>query len=148
MTPADLIGSWHLERFVIRYADGRPPLHPFGERARGQLIYSADGHMSATLCRAERPPLGGRLETAYRAAAADKAAAFDGYLAYAGRWRLEGDGVVHRVEFALTPDLVGRENRRAARLDVGPDGRRLHLSYSLTAQSGIERYYTLTWRRP
>ncbi len=146
--PADLVGPWHLDRFVITFADGRPPLFPFGEDARGQLLYTADGHMSATLCRAKRAPLGSRLEAAYAAAPDAKAGAFDGYLAYAGRWRIEGDSVVHAVEFALTPDLVGRENRRTARLEDGPDGPRLHLSYTLTARSGVERRYTLIWRRP
>lgn len=144
MSPSDLTGPWHLEDFTIRFADDRPPLRPFGEGARGQLIYTADGHMSATLCRADRPPLGGRLETSARAPADAKAAAFDGYLAYAGRWRLDGDAVVHAVDFALTPDLVGAENRRTARLIDG----RLHLTYRLTARSGVERTYTLVWRRP
>lgn len=144
MSPSDLIGPWHLEAFTITFADGRPPLHPFGADARGQLIYTADGHMSATLCRAARPMLGGRLETTRKASTEARADAFDGYLAYAGRWHLEGDTVVHTVDFALMPDLVGHENRRRARLVDGM----LHLSYALTARSGIERTYTLIWRRP
>lgn len=148
MTAADLVGPWHLERFVIRFADGRAPLFPFGDDARGQLLYTADGHMSATLCRADRAPLAAGLEASYAAAPAAKAAAFEGYLAYAGRWRLEAgpDGpiVIHRVDFALTPDLVGRENRRHARLTDG----RLHLTYTLAAKSGVDRRYTLTWSRP
>jgi len=27
MRAADLIGPWHLERFVIGFADDRPPIH-------------------------------------------------------------------------------------------------------------------------
>lgn len=141
---SDLVGAWHLDDFVIRFADGRPPVRPFGADARGQLVYTADGHMSATLCRAERAPLGEGLEASYKASPEAKAHAFDGYMAYAGRWRLDGDTVVHDVHFALTPELVGRQNRRSARFEGG----RLHLSYRLTARSGIERTYTLTWRRP
>lgn len=148
LTAADLLGPWHLERFVIGFADDRPPVFPFGEDARGQLMYCPDGHMSGTVCRNTRRPFGARLEASYHADADLKAEAFDGYLAYAGTWRVEGDEVIHTVDFALTPDLVGRENRRTARLEHGPYGVRLHLSYTLTAKSGIERNYTLIWRRP
>ncbi len=140
-----LIGTWVLERFVITYADGRPPLHPFGEQARGRILYAPDGYMSAVLCRGDRPPLGvGSLERAGAAGEAARAAAFDSYLSYAGAWRLEGDEVHHEVREALVPDAVGATQTRAARLEGG----RLTLSYPLTPRSGITRTYTLTWRRP
>lgn len=144
----DLIGAWRLERFVITFADGRPPRFPFGEDARGQLIYAADGRMSAVLSRAERPLLGAhRLETATQVGPAAKAQAFDSYLSYAGRWRLEGDRVIHAVELALVPEIVGIEQVRTVRLDRDERGPRLRLSYALTARSGVERRYVLTWRR-
>ena len=42
-----LPGAWTLERWEIRYADGRPPGFPFGEAATGLLLYTPDGWMSA-----------------------------------------------------------------------------------------------------
>ncbi|MBK7719506.1 MAG: lipocalin-like domain-containing protein [Simplicispira sp.] len=36
----------------MTYDDGRPPRHPFGEDAIGQLIYTEDGQMSVTVVRA------------------------------------------------------------------------------------------------
>lgn len=143
-TPAELFGSWALARFEITFSDGRPPLHPFGANARGLLVYSPDGHMSAVLSRSDRPPLGAsRLETSDAASAAAKVAAFDSYLSYAGTWRVEGDTVVHCVSLAQTPELVGVENRRRATLE----GDILTLGYALTARSGVVRHYTLTWER-
>ena len=142
--PTSLHGSWRLERFVITYDDGRPELHPFGEDATGLLTYTPDGWMSAILSRAGRPSLGvGGLETTGRADAASKAAAFDSYLSYAGRWAVEGDAVVHRVTLALAPDAVGLDNVREAALD----GDRLTLTYQRTPRSGVTRHYNLIWRR-
>lgn len=142
--PEQLHGSWLLEDFIIRYADGRPPSHPFGADARGLLMYTPDGRMSAILAREGRPHLdASRLETSAKAPAEEKAAAFDSYLSYGGRWFTEGEEVVHSVEYALTPNLVGRENRRRASLD----GDRIVLSYDVPARSGVTRHYSLTWRR-
>ncbi|MFT4624438.1 MAG: hypothetical protein ACI8PZ_003097 [Myxococcota bacterium] len=139
-----LIGAWILDEFHIRYADGRPDRHPFGPDAAGLLIYTESGHVTAVLSRADRPALGAsRLETASRTPAAARADAFDSYLSYAGRWRLEGDVVVHVVDWALVPDLVGQEQRRTVALD----GDALVLSYTLAARSGVDRHYRLTWRR-
>ena len=133
------------DSFVIRFADGRDPVYPFGEDASGLLVYAPDGYMSAVLSRAGRPSLAAsRLETARRAPAEQRAAAFDGYLSYGGRWRIEGREVVHEVTHALTPNLVGAANRRRVALSEG----RVVLSYDLPARSGVTRHYSLTWRRP
>ena len=73
----------------------------------------------------------------------DKIAAFESYLSYAGRWRLDGDEVVHSVEMALNPNAVGLEQRR--RVDWA--GEDLVLSYQRTPPSGTVRTFELTWRR-
>ena len=151
LTAQDLVGAWALDAFTIRFDDGRPALEPFGPDASGLLTYTPDGWMSAVLARGDRPPLGvSRLEASARADEAARAAAFDSYLSYAGRWRLEVDAqgdahVVHEVTLALVPELVGQDNRRAARL---LDDGRLELSYHITPRSGVTRRYVLIWRRP
>ena len=52
-----LIGTWQLERWEIVYDDGRPAECPLGEDAVGYLIYTGDGHVSASLARAGRAPI-------------------------------------------------------------------------------------------
>jgi hypothetical protein len=100
--------------------------------------------MSATLSRGGDPPRWDTtLETTARASLEAKAAAFDRSMTYAGRWRVEGDEVVHEVEHALAPGVVGRENRRRFRLA----GDRLVLSYAIMPPSGVTRTFELTWRR-
>lgn len=133
-----LYGTWLLDRFVVDGPHGQR--QPFGPDATGVIVYGADGGMSAILSR----PIAGAatLETAHRLSIEDKAAAFDRILAYAGRWRVEGDTVVHSVLVGLAPGVVGTELRRRFAFD----GDRLVLSYTLEGRSGPHRF-TLTWRR-
>ncbi|MCB9540330.1 MAG: lipocalin-like domain-containing protein [Myxococcales bacterium] len=142
MTADELVGAWRLERFVVERA-GRPPVEPFGPDAQGLVVYAADGWMSAVLSAGARAPLGAAgLETAAGADPAAKAAAFDSYLSYAGRWRLEGDEVAHTVELALVPEVVGQTLRRRVRRT--PTG--IELSYAAPTRGGAATW-RLSWRR-
>lgn len=145
MQREDLIGAWKLDEFEITYSDGRPPSYPFGEDALGQLVYAADGQMSAVLSRTDRDALDiSRLETFSSASDAAKVAAFDSYLSYTGRWSLDGEEVTHEVELALVPNIIGRKQVRRARFDDGL----LVLTYQIEARSGVTRHYQLRWKRP
>lgn len=144
MTPEDLWGAWELVEFEIAFSDGRPSIWPFGTDAIGMITYTPSGHMSAVLSHTSRIGLGvDRLENTRRASSDFKVMAFDSYLSYAGRFSLEGDDVIHHVDFALSPDLVGQDNRRHATLE----GDLLHLRYDITPKSGVIRHYHLTWKR-
>lgn len=140
-----LVGTWDLEHFEVTADDGRPTRYPFGTDARGRVIYAADGHMSAVLSRAGRPPTGpGGLETAHRATDADRCRAYDSYLSYAGRWELDGETILHHVDLALVPDVVGQTLARRAELD---DAGGLHLHYTVTDRRGTTHHFSLRWRR-
>jgi hypothetical protein len=142
--PTDLVGAYRLVSFEITYSDGREPSYPFGRDGRGQLIYSAEGQMSAVLTRAEREPIAvSRLENYMRADDAAKAAAFDSYLSYCGTWELDGEEVTHHVEMAMVPDIVGASQVR----EVTLVGDTLTLSYEVEAKSGVTRFYELVWER-
>lgn len=146
MTDKNLCGAWQLVSFVITHSDNRQDVYPFGPDATGLLIYSPDGHMSAILSRANRANLAtGRLENSARADDASKAQAFDAYLSYGGHYHLEGDEVVHHVEYAMMPDIIGVENRRHL---SWLDDHTIALSYQITPKSGVTRTYCLTWKRP
>ncbi len=41
-----LLGAWSLESYMENPVDGSPPRHPFGDDARGRLIYDHGGWMS------------------------------------------------------------------------------------------------------
>lgn len=141
-----LVGTWQLQRFDIQFSDHREPLYPFGEEARGQLQYCADGRMSAFLCRAHGHSVeasSSSIEKARQLTEQEKLRAFDDCLAYTGRYVIDGDTVTHHVELALMPGLEGHEHRRQAVLEEPI----LTLSYQRQARSGVTRRYTLKWRR-
>lgn len=135
----ELIGTWLLERFEVHGPSGSR--QPFGSDARGVIVYGSDGWMSAVLSRTEQAS-GGGLERSHHLDPAAKAARFDGYLSYVGRWTIEGDEVLHHVEVALAPGVVGTVLRRRFELRE----RRLLLCYDLTGRSGVHRF-ELAWTR-
>ena len=135
-----LPGAWRLERWTLEYPDGRV-VRPFTPAVQGLLIYTTDGHLSAVLQAPGRARLSS--EDLTRVADADKAAAFAGCVQYAGRWHVEGDTVVHAVEFAGNPNLTGTRQVREARLE----GERLELVAREPLEGGGERVHRLVWRR-
>lgn len=136
---ADLVGAWRLKRWETVYEDGRRT-EPFGAGAEGLIQYTADGWMSATIMAAGRTKLSRANPRA--ATAKERAAAFDGYFSYAGRWRLRGGVVRHDVTIALNPAMVGTPQLRDALLS----GRTLTLSAAEDTPAG-RRVHRLVWAR-
>jgi hypothetical protein len=105
-----LHGTWRLSRWDYT-VNGEPRGFPMGEDAIGQIIYSPDGHMSAILSVAERPPVAA---TAFhQATTAERNNAALTYVSYAGTWDLTNDVVTHHVSFALFPNWVGTDLERS-----------------------------------
>lgn len=147
LTADQLLGTWELIDFTVEASDGRPTRYPFGTNARGRIVYAADGHMAAALSRDPMERRSGALaslETSHRAAADDKSAAFDSYLSYSGRWRLDAGHVHHDVDLALVPGVVGHTQTRDATLHDGV----LWLKYSKYSRRGVLHTFHLRWMRP
>ena len=115
MSTNPLLGTWHLERWVITYADGRKPSYPFGEDVQGLLVYTHDGTMSGIIARQGRARMSS--ESAKTAPQPEQLAAFQSYFSYAGTYEIEGDDVIHHVTQALFPNLVGTDQRRRMRFE-------------------------------
>ncbi|MCK8644126.1 lipocalin-like domain-containing protein [Mycobacterium colombiense] len=119
-----LVGAWTLESYESSDVDGSNVRYPLGTDARGIIMYTADGYMSAQLMRADRPPIA---RADLQLATGDElAAAARGYLAYAGPYSVLDDGVIaHHVDVSLLPNWIGGTQYRAAqvgddRLQLGP----------------------------
>lgn len=138
----NLLGAWELEAWRIVYSDGRPTSYPYGEDARGWLLYERSGRMSATIGNAERPRMS--QENVRLAPVEEKAAAFDSLLHYGGTWHIDGSRVVHEVDYALNPNFPGTQQVREVELRA-PDG--LVLSAETTSMSGATIRHELIWRR-
>lgn len=131
----DLIGGWQLESWALVYEDGRPSEYPLGRDARGLILYTADGYVSATLARRKRAPMASTEAT-------EKAKAYDDCFAYAGRYEVKGDALFHSIEVATNPALAGITSTRNIHLD----GNRLTLS-GPDFSPGSPRYHRIIWRR-
>jgi len=84
----------------------------YGTQSEGVVILSPDGWMCAALGHGDRARLPGDPEWHADAPDADRLAAFDSYVSYAGRWRIEDGQLITKVEFALNPSWVGGEQVR------------------------------------
>jgi hypothetical protein len=139
-----IIGAWTLESYESFGLDGLDVRHPLGVDAKGIIMYTADGYMSAQIMRQDRP-----LFRNDDLAGDDKdelAAAASGYLAYSGSYNVSDNGVIaHHVDVSLLPNWVGGTQFRAARIADS----RLQLSpVRPVLLDGQRRMGKLIWRRP
>ena len=139
---AALVGSWRLVRWEIEYPVSGRLSTPFGDDATGLIVYAPDGHMSVVLRRRER--LAGPRAGAAELSEHEKAFCFSSYMHYAGRWHIEGDEVVHAIEHALHPDLVGTRQRR--RVELHGDELELRGDERIVT-TGAVRAHRVSWRR-
>lgn len=129
-TASDLLGAWQLVEWALVDGGGRLLEHPLGADAAGYIIYTPDGHVSATLMRTDR------------ADAAGEAGPYGACFAYAGRFAVRDGTVFHTVEVSTLPSLVGFTSSRRIALD----GDRLTLS-GPDFSAGSERTQRIVWRR-
>lgn len=111
-----LIGAWTLESYAEYPVDGSAAFYPLGEDARGMILYTPDGYVSAQLMRLDRPAFasGDWLRATpdeYRAAAR--------YIAYSGRFEVDEEkGVLtHGMFVSFFPNWLDGTQLRTARLD-------------------------------
>jgi hypothetical protein len=138
--PEQFIGTWRLVSWHLDDGAGKRHL-PMGPNPIGLLTYTEDGFMFASLMTPERErfagadPLGG--------SAGECQAAMSTCHSYCGRYRLDGDSVVHTVELALYPNMIGTEQRRFYRFE----GELLKLTTPPMTRKGASGTAELTWRR-
>jgi Lipocalin-like domain len=107
----EFVGAWKLISFERRTAAGEVT-YPMGENPVGRLTYDAVGRMSAQIMRPDRPKF--QAVDPAKWTAEEKAAAFDGYIAYYGTFSVSDTerAVIHHVEASLYPHWVGSDQRR------------------------------------
>ena len=143
MLRTNLIGAWTLQSYQSTAIDGSEVSYPLGVDARGIIMYTPDGYMSAQLMRSGRPRFSG--DDMHLAPNDELAAAASGYLTYAGPYSVVRDGLIaHHVEVSLLPNWIGGIQYRRARLH----GSQLELSPPEPLLIGGQlRIANLIWRR-
>ena len=140
MQEALFVGTWRLASFELRNTQGEVS-YPLGEDAVGFIMYANDGRMSVEIMSAERPVFA--LDDVLAGSAEEKAAAFESYISYCGRYEVRGATVVHHVEVGLFPNWVGGEQERIFEFS----GNRLMLSTGVRMIRGHEQSAHLIWER-
>jgi Lipocalin-like domain len=106
-----LLGAWDLRSWIEIYPDGTTD-YPLGESARGQIIYTSDGHMAAQLVKTDRSTF--ESEDWRKASDVESARGFKEYFGYFGTFSLdmEKKAVIHRIDGAWFPNLLGTDQIR------------------------------------
>lgn len=137
---SSVIGVWRLIKFVSEEtATGNVDM-PFGSRPRGHIIFTAGGHVMALGVGTDRTSLSGTEPTD-----GQRAALFKSLFAYSGRYRLEGDKIVHEVEASWNESWTGTKQVRVAKVE----GNELVVKTApfRSPQSGEEVVATALWER-
>ena len=137
-----LIGSWDLVSLENRATTGEI-FQPLGEHPVGRFTYTADGKMSAQLMRGDRVVF--KTTELYSGTAAEKATAYDSYVAYYGSFEVDPalHKLTHHVAASLFPNWTGGEQIRFYELH----GDELILSTKPFQARGKEVTAHVVWRR-
>ena len=140
MGPISVVGAWRLVASEGRSSAGDVS-RPYGDGPVGLLLYGADGYMSATLMRPDRPPFasGDRL----RGTPEEVRLASEGFLAYCGTYDLDASKglIVHHVTAADFPTIVGTDLVRRYVVENG----HLVLETQPVLRAGKTWVFRLTW---
>jgi hypothetical protein len=133
-------GRWNIVSWRQEYDDGRK-VYPFGEQIEGFIEYGR-GNMFCVLSKKPRRAFttGGQWD----AADSDKAAAYNEYLTYAGRYEFDGETVSHLIDLCIFPTWQGSVQRRKV-TRTGPD--EMTLVARIEDGTPEARTAVLAWRR-
>ena len=137
-----ILGAWRLITFEFRKADGSV-IHPFGERARGSIIYTESGRYSAQLRRIDRPKFASGDQM--RGTVEEIEANYKGCISYFGTYELDIQNslIIHHVESSIFPNMEERDQERFFELSEN----RLQLRTPPIKLDGERAVGILLWER-
>jgi hypothetical protein len=98
-----LIGNWKLVSFYTEDSQTKQRTNTYGEHPTGAIGFTPAGRFFA-FATADNRKAPNSVE--------DQAAAFKSMIAYMGKWRVEADKFITKVDVAWNPALVGSEQVR------------------------------------
>lgn len=136
----ELIGHWSLVSFIEQHHGG-PWRDALGPNAKGCISYWPTGHMQVLIGALDRPRFRGEWDAI---AAADKARCLDRMVAYAGRFSVAEDHVLHHVDVCWIPNWEGRD---LVRLASFPTPKRLLLRTKAATDGRSRPMQEVLWER-
>lgn len=101
-----LVGTWQLQSWIVRDDRGNVS-KPFGDHPTGVVVITADGWFTTQVAASSRPDFP-TASNPFGDLAARSAALFT-YIAYAGRYRVDGNVVTTTISVGLWPGTVGTD---------------------------------------
>ena len=135
-----LVGHWHLVSFIEQHAGG-PWSDALGPDAKGCISYWPTGHMQVLIGALDRPRFRGEWDSI---PSADKARCLDRMVAYAGRFSVAEDRVLHHVDVCWIPNWEGRD---LVRLASFPSPNRLLLRTEVPTDDRARPMQEVLWER-
>ncbi len=134
------VGTWTLRATERKMLDTGETTPLWGEHPTGTLIYTADGRMSALVLAENRKAPAAAMPTE-----AEALSLFKSMVAYAGRYTVEPDRVVHHVEQSWNQAWTGTDVVRFYKFE----GNRLKLTTAPAPnpRDGKMSVSTLVWER-
>lgn len=136
-----LVGTWKLVSASSTDSAGQRLEAPYGANPVGFLTYTDTGRVTAMISYDGRKPLSIRAKPP--ALLEEQAEAFKTFLAYAGRYRLSGDKVIHYIEISSIQNFVNKELVRTVKFQ----GDQIVLITPSTMVNGKMQIIELVWQR-
>ena len=135
-----LVGTWKVVSWVQEFQDGGDPRPEYGKNPIGYLVFTPEGRMMAMISYGGRKPLSGdRISSP----APERADAFATFFAYAGRYSVNRNKVVHHVEISSVQNWVNTDMVRLVKFD----GDRITLRTPPLSVGGTTQATDLVWER-
>lgn len=98
--PARIVGSWRVVSYELEFQDGSERRLPLGSQPNGYLVFGADGRMMAYLeADARKAPQTDE----------ERSAAYRTMIAYTGKYRVEGDKWITKVDGSWNVEWRGTD---------------------------------------
>jgi hypothetical protein len=135
------VGVWRLTSIVFVDEATGAKSDRFGAKPDGYAIFTPGGYMSVVINAEGRMPLSGDASKRVE----EQARLFSTMTAHAGKYRMENGHLVHPVDVAHDPTMVGRDLLRTTRF-ISPDIME-STTPTATMPDGRKGYSIIIWRR-
>lgn len=120
VTREEIIGAWELVSWVVHSEKSPSDVqYPMGKDAKGTILYTLDGYMSAQLQSQGQEKIASAF--AMDGPEADLAESARRFVGYSGRFDLDDSGpapvLLHHFYVSSWPNWIGDTQRRVARLE-------------------------------
>jgi lipocalin-like protein len=131
-----LVGTWKLVSASSTTSKGERNDIPYGIDPAGFLTYTEEGRVTSLIS------YGGRKPLSIAATNEEQAAAFNTFLAYTGRYSINGDKVTHHIEVSSIQNYVGKDLIRSVKFQ----GDQITLVTPPTMVNGKIQIVELIWQ--